>query len=212
MKGLLYKDLCQAKRSCRFIGVAVLIMMGISVFAMKSGSWFMVLYAGMLTGTIPMSLLTLDTTSGWSVYQRTLPLSAEQIVGCKYLVGLCMAGMAGLMAGGSGLLAWVVNGADLPQGIVIRSVALAVLMSLAGNIVLLPLTFRFDQNKARVAYILFICAMAGFMGVFMGSSQDLPAATQSLVTTAVAVAAVVVLALYLLSWRVAVALYPRHEK
>lgn len=74
MKGLLYKDLCQAKRSCRFIGVAVLIMMGISVFAMKSGSWFMVLYAGMLTGTIPMSLLTLDTTSGWSVYQRTLPL------------------------------------------------------------------------------------------------------------------------------------------
>lgn len=172
MKGLLYKDLCQAKRSCRFIGVAVLIMMGISVFAMKSGSWFMVLYAGMLTGTIPMSLLTLDTTSGWSVYQRTLPLSAEQIVGCKYLVGLCM----------------------------------------AGNIVLLPLTFRFDQNKARVAYILFICAMAGFMGVFMDSSQDLPAATQSLVTTAVAVAAVVVLALYLLSWRVAVALYPRHEK
>ena len=99
MKGLLYKDLCQAKRSCRFIGVAVLIMMGISVFAMKSGSWFMVLYAGMLTGTIPMSLLTLDTTSGWCVYQRTLPLSAEQIVGCKYLVGLCMAGIAGLLAG-----------------------------------------------------------------------------------------------------------------
>ena len=81
-----------------------------------------------------------------------------------------MAGIAGLLAGGSGLLAWVVNGADLPQGIVIRSVALAVLMSLAGNIVLLPLTFRFDQNKARVAYILFICAMAGFMGVFMGST------------------------------------------
>ena len=123
-----------------------------------------------------------------------------------------MAGIAGLLAGGSGLLAWVGNGADLPQGIVIQSVALAVLMSLAGNIVLLPLTFRFDQNKARVAYILFICAMAGFMGVFMGSSQDLPAATQSLVTTAVAVAAVVVLVLYLLSWRVAVALYPRHEK
>ena len=49
MKGLLYKDLCQAKRSCRFIGVAVLIMLGVSVFAMKSGSWFMVLYAGMLT-------------------------------------------------------------------------------------------------------------------------------------------------------------------
>ena len=46
----------------------------------------------------------------------------------------------------------------------------------------------------------------------MGSSQDLPPATQSLVTAAVAAAAVVVLALYLLSWRVAVAWYPRHEK
>ena len=123
-----------------------------------------------------------------------------------------MAGIAGLLAGGSGLLAWAVNGDDLPRGIVIQSIALAVLMSLAGNIVLLPVTFRFDQNKARVAYILFICAMAGGMGVAMGSSQDLPPATQSLVTAAVAAAAVVVLALYLLSWRVAVAWYPRHEK
>lgn len=212
MKGLLYKDLCQAKRSCRFVAAAVLVMMGIAAFAVKSGGWFLVAYAGMLMGTIPMSLLALDATSGWSVYQRTLPLSAEQIVGSKYLAGLCMGGLSAGMAALGGLVSWLLYGSDLPAGIIPQSIAIAVIISLAGNIVLLPVTFRFDQNKARVAYILFVCLMAGAMGVLMSSKEELPTAAQSGMTLALAAAAVVVLALYLLSWRVSVAWYPRHEK
>ena len=132
MKGLLYKDLCQAKRSCRFIGVAVLVHDGDSSVCNEKRQ----LAHGDCRDADrhhPYVPADAKTASGWCVYQRTLPLSAEQIVGCKYLVGLCMAGIAGLLAGGSGLLAWVVNGADLPQGVVIRSVALAVLMSLAAT-------------------------------------------------------------------------------
>ena len=88
------------------------------------------------------------------------------------------------------------------------------MLTLLGNIILLPLAYRLGYQKARYAYYLCIGLLASFMGYFVSSGDSafesiLPAHGSALVGVVVLAA---VLALYAASWRLSVAWYGKAEQ
>ncbi len=88
MKGLLLKDAYQMWYYTRMLILAAVVMMLVGVFGMKEGSNFFMLYGGFLLGIFPMTLLAYDQNSRFSAYSAALPVTKEQLVGSKYLIGL----------------------------------------------------------------------------------------------------------------------------
>ena len=85
---------------------------------------------------------------------------------------------------------------------------------LLGNIILLPLTYRFGYEKAKYVYYLCIGMLGALMGITVSSggillNSILPAHSSALVGVVVLAA---VLALYALSWRLSVAWYGKAEQ
>lgn len=97
MKGLLLKDAYQIWHYAKGVIVAAVVMMGVGVISMMNGANFFIVYAGFLLGMMPMTLLAYDQTSKFNEYSAALPATKEQLVGCKYIVGLC-----GLVLAGAG--------------------------------------------------------------------------------------------------------------
>ena len=110
-------------------------------------------------------------------------------------------------------------GAQLLWGTVTMQITVATLLQVAmltllGNIILLPLTYRFGYEKAKYVYYLCIGMLGGLMGITVSSggillNSILPAQCSLLVLVVVLTA---VLALYALSWRLSVAWYGKAEQ
>ena len=98
MKGLLLKDAYQLWSYTRWIILASVAMMLMGTFFMKEGSNFFMLYGGLLLGILPMTLLAYDQNGRFSAYCAALPVTKEQIVGGKYLIGLCGMVLAELLS------------------------------------------------------------------------------------------------------------------
>ena len=205
MKGLLLKDVYQMWYYTRVIILAAVVMMLVGVFGMKEGSNFFMLYGGFLLGIFPMTLLAYDQNSRFSAYSAALPVTKEQLVGSKYLIGL------GAMALSELLSMAALAAAQLLWGTVTVQITVATLL---GNMILLPLTYRFGYEKARYVYYLCIGVLACLMGIAVSSggillNSILPAHGSLLVLVVVLAAA---LALYALSWRLSVAWYGKAEQ
>ena len=98
MKGLLLKDAYQMWSYTRWIILASVAMILMGTFFMKEGSNFFMLYGGLLLGLSPMSLLAYDQSSRFSICSAALPVTKEQLVGGKYLIGLCGMALAELLS------------------------------------------------------------------------------------------------------------------
>ena len=210
MKGLLLKDAYQMWCYTRWIILVSIAMMLMGMFFMKDGSNFFMLYGGLLLGMSPISLLAYDQSSRFSVCSAALPVTKEQLVGGKYLIGLCGMALAELLSMAA------LAAAQLLWGTVSVQITVATLIQVAmlDNIILLPLFYRFGYEKAKYVYYLSIGMLGSFMGYFVSSGDSaldsiLPA-NGSLLVLVVVLA--VVLALYALSWRLSVAWYGKAEQ
>ena len=212
MKGLLLKDAYQMWYYTRMIILAAVAMMLVGVFYMKEGSNFFMLYGGLLLGIQPMTLLAYDQSGRFSAYSAALPVTKEQIVGGKYLIGLCGMALAELLSMAALAAAQLLWGTVTVQ-ITVATLLQVAMLTLLGNMILLPLTYRFGYEKAKYVYYLSIGVLASLMGYFVSSGDSaysiLPA-HGSLLVLAVVLAAV--LALYALSWRLSVAWYGKAEQ
>ena len=199
MKGLLLKDAYQTWCYIRWIILVSIAMMLVGVFCMKEGSNFFMQYSGIMLGMLPMTLLAYDQNSRFSAYCAALPVTKEQIVGGKYLIGLCGMALAELLSMAA------LAAAQLLWGTVTVQLTVATL---------LPLTYRFGYEKAKYVYYLCIGMLGGLMGITVSSggillNSILPAQGSLLVLVAVLAA---VLALYAASWRLSVAWYGKAEQ
>ena len=213
MKGLLLKDVYQMWYYTRMLILAAVVMMLVGVFGMKEGSNFFMLYGGFLLGIFPMTLLAYDQNSRFSAYSAALPVTKEQLVGGKYLIGFCGMVLAELLSLAALAAAQLLWGTVTVQ-ITVATLLQVALMTLLGNIILLPLTYRFGYQKARYVYYLCIGLLASLMGYFVSSGDNaldsiLPAQGSGLVLVAVLAA---VLVLYAVSWRLSVAWYGKAEQ
>ena len=213
MKGLLLKDAYQMWCYTRWIILASIAMILMGTFFMKEGSNFFMLYGGLLLGMSPMSLLAYDQNGRFSAYSAALPVTKEQIVGGKYLIGLCgmvLAELLSVAALAAAQLLW----STVTMQITVATLLQVALLTLLGNVILLPLTYRVGYQKARYVYYLCIGLLASLMGYFISSGDNalnsiLPAQGSPLVLVVVLAA---VLALYAASWRLSVAWYGKEEQ
>ena len=204
MKGLLLKDAYQMWCYTRWIILVSIAMMLMGMFFMKDGSNFFMLYGGLLLGMSPISLLAHDQGSRFSVCSAALPVTKEQLVGGKYLIGLCGMALAAAQ------LLW----GTVSVQITVATLIQVAMLTLLDNIILLPLFYRFGYEKAKYVYYLSIGMLGSFMGYSVSSGDSafdsiLPA--QGLLLVLVVVLAVV-LTLYALSWRLSVAWYGKAEQ
>ena len=213
MKGLLLKDAYQMWSYTRWIILVSVAMMLMGTFFMKDGSNFFMLYGGLLLGMSPMSLLAYDQNSRFSAYCTALPVTKEQIVGGKYLIGLCGMALAELLSMAALAAAQLLWGTVTVQ-LTVATLLQVAMLTLLGNIILLPLTYRFGYEKAKYVYYLCIGMLGGLMGITV-SSDGIPLnsilpAQGSLLVLVVVLAAVLVL--YDASWRLSVAWYGKAEQ
>ena len=213
MKGLLLKDAYQTWCYIRWIILVSIAMMLVGVFCMKEGSNFFMQYSGIMLGMLPMTLLAYDQNSRFSAYCAALPVTKEQIVGGKYLIGLCGMALAELLSMAALAAAQLLWGTVTVQ-LTVATLFQVAMLTLLGNIILLPLTYRFGYEKAKYVYYLCIGMLGGLMGITVSSggillNSILPAQGSLLVLVVVLAAA---LALYALSWRLSVAWYGKAEQ
>ena len=160
-----------------------------------------------------MSLLAYDQSSRFSICSAALPVTKEQLVGGKYLIGLCGMALAELLSMAALAAAQLLWGTVSVQ-ITVATLIQVAMLTLLDNIILLPLFYRFGYEKAKYVYYLSIGMLGSFMGYFVSSGDSaldsiLPA-NGSLLVLVVVLA--VVLVLYTLSWRLSVAWYGKAEQ
>ena len=212
MKGLLLKDLYQIRAYSKNILLIAVVMLLVGGIALKEDSSFFLLYGGLLFGMLPMTMLSYDQTSGWNEYAGGLPVSREQVVGSKYLLGLFCCGSSVMLAAAAVLATGVLPGVVSVGGMLSLLVQVAV-ASLMGTTLMLPLTYRFGVEKARMVYLVFIGAFTAMGMVLLNSGAleklQMPTALTGL-TLLASVAVMVVL--YAASWRLSVLWYGHKEE
>ena len=213
MKGLLLKDAYQIWHYAKGVIVAAVVMMGAGVVTIMNGANFFIVYAGFLMGMMPMTLLAYDQASKFSEYSGVLPVTKEQLVGSKYIIGLCGLVLAELFAAaalGVASLHWTA----VDHALVVSTLVQVGMTTLLSSTILLPLSYRFGYEKAKYVYYLCIGMLGGLMGIAVSSggillNSILPAHGSALVGVVVLA---VVLALYAVSWRLSVAWYGKAEQ
>ena len=214
MKGLLLKDAYQTWCYIRWIILVSIAMMLVGTFFMKEGSNFFMLYGGLLLGMSPMTLLAYDQNSRFSAYCAALPVTKEQIVGGKYLIGLCGMALAELFAAaalGVASLHWTA----VDHALVVSTLVQIGMTTLLNSAVLLPLNYRFGYEKAKYAFCLMVGLVAALMGFGVSANEDglarnlLPQGVPPLALLGIVL---IVLGLYALSWRLSVAWYGKAEQ
>jgi ABC-2 type transport system permease protein len=214
MKGLLLKDAYQIWHYAKGVIVAAVVMMSAGVVTIMNGANFFIVYAGFLMGMMPMTLLAYDQASKFSEYSGVLPVTKEQLVGSKYIIGLCGLVLAEAFAAaalGVAQLHW----AAVDSALVISTLVQVGMTTLLGSTILLPLSYRFGYEKAKYAFYLVVGLVAALMGFGVSANEDglvrnlLPQSISSLGLLGIAV---VTLALYAASWRLSVAWYGKAEQ
>ena len=175
MKGLLLKDAYQTWCYIRWIILVSIAMMLVGTFFMKEGSNFFMLYGGLLLGMSPMTLLAYDQNSRFSAYCAALPVTKEQIVGGKYLIGLCGMALAELLSMAA------LAAADLPLWLPESPVCVLPVHRSAWGLYGIFRLFggqRFGQHPARAG---FAAGAGGRAGGGAGAVRPLVAAVRCMV-------------------------------
>ena len=221
MKGLLYKDFISIVSSYKKNAALVLVIYTVCAVA---GDMPALLYGIIfLMGMYTVSTLSFDEYSHWDMYGHTLPVTPQQAVAAKYLLGLGFMGTGTLLA----MLLLTVTSAfrgQLTSSVTLEPLAgcLSVLATvLLYYAIAFPLSFKMGATKARTAVMGVMCALAmicflvwrfaqntqtgAVVGqLFAGMSDE-----QGLFLLFCMFAASMVI--YIISWQVSAGIYDRKE-
>ena len=212
MKGLLLKDGYQTVSQMKTMYLTVAVVLVVWMFSTSDSYAFPISYAAIFLGVLPVNLLGYDQNSGWVEYSLTLPVSKKVLVAEKYLVGLLCAAASVVIGGLFVVVLSLRKGAAL-DGTALFFVGNGVNTILLMNGISLPLMYRFGLEKARMIYIL---TFAGFGALIAGGGALVDEfQTNGRFQASIGLGAalfVVVLVLYVLSWRLSVAWYGKYKR
>ncbi len=209
MKGLLLKDGYQTVSQMKTMYLTVAVILVVWMFSTSDSYAFPISYAAIFLGVLPVNLLGYDQNSGWVEYSLTLPVSKKVLVAEKYLVGLLCAAASVVIGGLFVVVLSLRKGAAL-DGTALFFVGNTILLM---NGISLPLMYRLGAEKARMIYIL---TFAGFGALIAGGGALVDEfQTNGRFQASIGLGAalfVVVLVLYVLSWRLSVAWYGKYKR
>lgn len=154
-----------------------------------------------------LSTFTLDDAAKWDRYARTLPVSADQIVGGKWLVSIGFIFISCLYSLVLGAVGSLIHGSSYLE--IAASVGGTALVALLIDAIMLPTTMKFGPDKARNTMLLLFAAI--FLGFFAlakalagnGFAISLPAISPVVgVGLALVILAVILLVCYRISCRI----------
>lgn len=207
MMGLMMKDLLNLRQYVKQLAAVYGFYILCSVMGMWDISFFVAL-AIMIGGTSFLSTLTYDDMAKWNAYALTMPISRRDLVNSKYLL------LVGSMAVNTVLSLTIAAVLQVVQGNLVfldlAATAVAVfVVGLTGFCATLYLSFKLGAEKARLflmaifltptclIFLMAKMAKAGGIGLDM-------AALEAKLPAILAVAAVVLLAIAWISYRMAV--------
>lgn len=144
MKGLLRKDIYMLAKYNRLFLIAVFAM---TVAAAVTADSFFTVYAGVLSGVLPVAALAYDDREKWCTYCETMPVTRAQFVAEKYILALIVAAAVTVLLG-AGRLILGHSAALLP--------ALLPVILLIPSALCLPLVFRLGAERGRAAYMIVV--------------------------------------------------------
>lgn len=216
MIGLLRKDQTLLWTTYNKNFLVVLLCYSAMIFA--SDSLIFVMYALIFLGGLYVSsTLTLDEQSQWDTYARTLPVTAAQIVGSKYLLSVAWTLICFLLSQSLCSLSGLVRGnlADQWHNYLAGNLAATALVFLY-NALTLPLSYKFGAAKARSVTIMATGVLVGVSVLGIGQllrTSDAEQINLIPVDSALGVFLVLLaflavsLVLFFISWLVSTAIY-----
>lgn len=203
MKGLLLKDWYLTTKYARFLLLFAVIYGVVGVFQPEFAA-FSILPV-MLIALLPQTLISYDEREKWTEYAQALPVSRAQYVTEKYLFGACC--YVAYLA----LLAILHLAAGTEDYGTLFAMQFSV--GLLAPSILLPLLLRFGSEKGRMAYLIVIAAFFGAAMVLMQGAAQAKGGVAALVSGAFPAWALcpIMVAIYIISWRIAIVLYQKRE-
>lgn len=224
MKGLLSKDFQLLYNSYkRNILTVLLLYAAIILFTRQIFVAYALVF---LAGVYVSSTISFDEQAHWDSYARTLPVSAGQIVGAKYLLNLvfmlaasvCALLMTALLPLSAGIAG---DAAAVPLPEQLSGILGSGTVSLLASSLTLPISYKFGGARARsfvstaflvlfvLAFLLMRSLPAGFM---RGTVAALNAVSEQQVRLWVVLIFAALLALYAASCAVCVRIYKNNAR
>ncbi len=207
MKGLLLKDWYMMARYCRTFLVVLLIFMGVSVIS--ESALFFLLYPVILISMVPVTLMSYEEKSGWTVCCDTMPCSRRRVVDSKYLLILLLLLACLLLTGLAQLVRMAyANAADFAALWAVTGLLGAV--GLVSPSVMMPVIFRCGTEKGRLFYYILVGSLAVLFVIVAKVAPEISLTGVLPVWTLWAVLAGAVV-LFVISWRLSVRFYEKRE-
>lgn len=158
MKGLLIKDFYMIKDGL-LIPVLTMLVFGVALSALGS-IWVLPAIAAVSLGMQAVLTLSMDKSSQWYKFARTLPVSSTQFVASKYVLYLLFS-MTGLLLGALiAVIASILNG-EFSFELLLVNCCLAIVMAFLPGSVNIPCSFLFSEEKGVAGIIISLIAAAG---------------------------------------------------
>ncbi len=211
MKGLLLKDFYMTVKYCRMIFLIDVFFIAVSF--LNRENIVLLVFPTLISGMLPITLLSLDERFKWTQYSAALPYTKFRIVFEKYIIGLLITAATSIFV----LICMIIRTSfynDLSIfGAAIFSVGIFALSVIFPSLCL-PLCFKFGTEKGRIAFfILFGLIMSVFAAATEGGNIEniivgLKGTNPAVVIT---IGLVSIITVYIASLAISAAIYKNKE-
>lgn len=218
MKGLLYKDLTLLLRSYKNNLLLLVVLYG--AFVLFTRESYMAYALTVLCSLYTASTISFDEQSHWDAYASTLPVTPAQIVGSKYLLNVLFTAAGAAAAAMMIALIPLTGAAPADPAECAAGITACACVSLLMSALLMPVSYRWGGARAR-SYMVAIIFAVIFVGILAGQlmseatkaalADSLAGVSSVSVWGFIAVALVVTLVLYAVSYTVCVGVYRKKE-
>lgn len=208
MKGLLLKEFYMIIKYCKtyFLILAMFILLS---FTAKNDNLFFVFYPCLISGMIPVTLLSYDEHSKWNKYCGTLPYTKTQIVSAKYWIGILIQATVLLLSSITQSIRMHINHSFQWEDYLLL-LSLLFTISCVASSLSLPFMFKYGVEKGRIIYYImigFVCTSSVLASEFFANNLQSEISFSALLI----LFCIVGIGIYTLSWYLSVLFYKKRE-
>lgn len=209
MKGLILKDLYMTFKYMKSLILIIAVFLAVSVWGSDNNIFRF--YPCIIASSMPVTLLAYDDRSKWSIYSRTLPYTARQLVSVKYIMGMIFSFSAYILSVCSTACYMVFNDKFNMNELAVTASTLLIIMLIIPTAVF-PLSFRFGAEKGRMLFVVIaIALLAAVMISIPLSSVYSDSAICPTFNIYFLIMDIISIILYVISWLISVKLYKKRE-
>ncbi len=205
MKGLLLKELLMFKK---IIIVTAILIAGLILGGVFSGEPSIILMLPLFLSIWSVSFQNMDEVSRWKQYSVALPYERKTIVSAKYLCILFLDAVSMLIVTVGYLIAVAVGKVEFSADTLIIFMVISVVMGLVFPMIVLPLHYKFNSEKAR----LLVMGLAGVCGGMSVTVIKVAGVISGGITKYIPLIIVLTVAvLFALSWLLSIRIYEKKD-